>query len=278
MGEKAVIFYNSNSIKTKKLLVNVKTILKNKKIPFELVSVNNKEKPRNKNTFAVCIGGDGTVLYASHFIYNSNIPMIAINSGGLGFLSSVEMDEVSSIFKYYFSGKYKTISRSMLEVSFRNKKYTALNDCVIKTSSMRSFYLDVFHNEEFLSTYFADGIIISTPTGSTAYALSSGGPIVGLDSKVILVVPISPHTLTHRPVIIPENSIISLYPYPKDKNYPFSAKLSIDGQIDFDIKENECVKIKIARKNIKTIVPENYSYFEVLRKKLSWGERSDRKS
>lgn len=280
MGKRSLIFYNPNSKKGKTLLDKIKKLLNEKGISFKIISVLenlNSKIPVNAD-FAICLGGDGTVLYASHVISDKDIPLMSINSGGLGFLSSVEMDEAESFLSDYLNGNYRILNRTLLDVSYRNKKYIALNDCVLKSMDIRSFYIDVYYNEEFLSSYFADGIIVSTPTGSTAYALSSGGPIIHIHSKVVSIVPISPHTLTHRPVVLPENAVIKLYPYSKDKIHKFNAKLSVDGQINLNIKEKECVTLKISDRCIKMIVSKKYLYFDVLRKKLSWGERSDRKT
>jgi NAD+ kinase len=224
--------------------------------------------------FAVSIGGDGTVLYASRYLAERDIPLIAIKAGGLGFLSSVEVNELENFIKNYLDNNYKIINRTLLNVKINDSHFIALNDCVIKSKDLRTFYTDIYFFNDRISTYFSDGVIISTPTGSTAYNLSAGGPIIHPHSNVIVITPISPHTLTHRPVVLPDKSYLRIKTHEKHLQKNKNIVISLDGQITLDMDDSE-LEVSIYEKNLRTIVSKNYSYFEVLKKKLSWGERDD---
>ncbi len=273
--KRCLIFYNSTKPRNIEILEKLKKFLKKNKINVESVCVLKKCKVNLNADFAVAIGGDGTVLYASHYVIEKDIPLISIKGGGLGFLSSVEEKDLDVFMQKYLEGEYKVLNRNMLKISFEDKMFLALNDCVIKSKDLRTFYVDVYYSAEYVSTYFSDGIIISTPTGSTAYNLSCWGPIIHPHSRCVVITPISPHTLTHRPVVLPDNSEISIIAREKENLKNENIVISIDGQKNFHIF-NSKVKVNLAPKVLKTIVGSNYSYFEVLRKKLSWGEREDK--
>ncbi|MCX7905245.1 MAG: NAD(+)/NADH kinase [Elusimicrobiales bacterium] len=267
---KCTIFYNSSNVQNIKILRFLEKILCENFISFEKICVIKKFCGDIKSDFAISIGGDGTVLWASHFLVEKEIPLIAVKAGGLGFLSSVEVSELKDFIKSYIKGKYKVVNRTVLEIKNGKDKFIALNDCVIKSSSFRMFYCDVFYSKEFISSYFSDGVIISTPTGSTAYNLSAMGPIVHPNSKVILLTPISSHTLTHRSLVLPETSLLKIKVRNKkgDKSKIF---ILIDGQKNIQFGEE--LLVSVYKKTFKTIVSKDYSYFDILRKKLSWGER-----
>lgn len=271
--KKCIIFYNSNNKKNIDILKKIKKIIKLNRIDVKTVCVMDKCPKDIKADFAVSVGGDGTVLYASHHLVEKEIPLIAVKAGGLGFLSSIEVGEVDNFLLDYLKDNYKTINRSVLKIKFGAKEFIALNDFVIKSKELRTFYTDVYYLNDYISTYFSDGIIVSTPTGSTAYNLSSGGPIIHPHSKVMAITPISPHTLTHRPVVLPDTSLIKINAREKYKKQG-GIIVSIDGQHNIEYDGSQ-IEIGVCDKFLKTIVPKKYSYFEVLRKKLSWGERDD---
>ncbi|MEF3280687.1 MAG: NAD(+)/NADH kinase [Elusimicrobiota bacterium] len=272
--KKAAVFYNSNNKENIKILNNLEKILNKRKIELIKICVLNKCFNNIKADFAISIGGDGTVLYASHYLVKNDIPLIAIKGGGLGFLGSIDSDEAEKFIVDYLNNNYKIINRTLLEVKIRDKTFIALNDCVIKSMDLRTFYTKIYFSNEYISTYFSDGIIISTPTGSTAYNLSAGGPIAHPHSRIILLTPISPHTLTHRPVVLPDTAVLNIKAIEKTNPTNPNIIVAIDGQQSVNLKTDE-VKIFTHSKSFKTIVAKNYSYFEVLRKKLSWGERDE---
>lgn len=273
--KKAIVFYNSKENSNLIILKKVNKVLDNRKILYKNISVfKGFKNEKNSFDFAISIGGDGTVLHASHYLVDMDIPLISIKSGSLGFLGSIEFLGFENFINDLLKGKCKIIKRSMLKLIIKNKTYKALNDIVIKSIDMRTFYTSVYLNDEFISTYFSDGIIISTPTGSTAYNLSAGGPIVHPLTNSIILTPISPHTLTHRPVIVMDNSSIKIKAYEKGKKSISNIVVIADGQITLGMSE-DFIKIRVLDKKFKMIVPEKYSYFDILRKKLSWGERDN---
>lgn len=271
--KKAIVFYNSKDINNLNILKKVNKVLDDRKISYKNISVFKGLKSKKNNfDFAISIGGDGTVLHASHYLVDMGIALIAIKSGSLGFLGSIEFLYFENFINDFLMGNYEVIERSMLELIIKNKTYRALNDVVIKSIDMRTFYTSVYLNDEFISTYFSDGVIISTPTGSTAYNLSVGGPIVHPSTSSIILTPISPHTLTHRPVVVMDSSTIKIKAYEKKRKSISNIVVVVDGQIILGMSE-DFIKIRVFDKKFKMIVPEKYSYFDVLRKKLRWGER-----
>lgn len=265
------IFYNPSNENNIDVFRKTHKILKNKSVEIKSVCVNQDRIEDISSDFAISIGGDGTVLWASHHLVDREIPLIAVKAGGLGFLSSVEVEELENFIEDYLNGRFKIIKRTLLKVEKAKDKYLALNDCVIKSSDFRMFYCDVFYFDEFISSYFSDGIIVSTPTGSTAYNLSSFGPIVHPSSRVILLTPISSHTLTHRSLVLPDNSVLNIRVRTKGSVKSNDIFLSIDGQKNIPFESD--IKISLHKRTLKMIVPFSYSYFDILRKKLSWGER-----
>ncbi len=237
-------------------------------------ALNKKQKPTD---FVISLGGDGTVLKTARYFMGKDVPIFGINSGTLGFLTSVEMAHFETALEQILKGKYITQKRYMLSANvIRNGKKiisneTALNDCVIKTTDARAFSIEGKFKNNPLQNYFGDGLIISTPTGSTAYSLAASGPIVYPNIDVFLVTAICPHALTQRPLILPTDSNLTFTPCIK-KDVP--AILSMDGQHDLSIKNGDIIKISRSPKKVKLIFPSNYDYFKVLNKKLSWGNRT----
>lgn len=271
MKEKIAIFYNSKRKTSIEFYLKLKKYLRRLGFGIENICVNKSYCREIEASLAISIGGDGTVLYAARYIAGKDIPLLAINAGGLGFLSPVEMKRFKPFLKEVIEKKYKVIERFFLEIESKNRKYIALNDCVIRSTEPRAFSLDVYYNDIFLSKYFGDGIIVSTPTGSTAYNLASSGPIITPHANVFSISPICPHTLTLRPIVLPDSGRLEInLSCSKDK---INIIMSIDGQENIKLFPEDKVYITRYEKTLKTIVPKNFSYFELLRKKLSWGER-----
>lgn len=268
---KCIVFYNSKNEENLKILEKLSRLLENNSISVKKICVLEKCSNIEKADFAISVGGDGTVLWASHYIVDMDIPLMAVKSGGLGFLSSVEVAELEDFIKKYLDGKYTILERSMLKISYKDKVYKALNDCVVKSSGFRMFYADVYYSDEFISSYFSDGLIISTPTGSTAYNLSAFGSIVHPKAEVVIINPISSHTLTHRSLILPQKCKLRVFVRKKDLYKDENIFISFDGQINIPLEDS--IEISVYDKKLKHIVSQNYSYFDILRKKLSWGER-----
>lgn len=220
--------------------------------------------------FAVVIGGDGTLLRASKtLIQNKNIDIFAINAGSLGFLTEIKSEEFKPTFLDYLKGIIKKERRQLLEVVIRGEKIDVLNEVVISKKMASSKILGVSINTENtkICDYKADGIIVATPTGSTAYSLSVGGPIVMPQIKAIIVTPLAPHNLATRPIIISgeEKLILTLKPGQE-------GCIIVDGEIEREIKDQEEIFIYYSHKKINLILPENRDYYGILRDKLKWGD------
>ena len=226
----------------------------------------------NENTdFLFSIGGDGTLLKAVTFVRDHNIPILGINTGRLGFISSISAGEIDDAVNDILKGNYKIIERTLLELNtnknlFKDKNF-ALNEVAVSkkdTSSM--IRIDAFIDGEFLNTYWADGLVISTPTGSTGYSLSCGGPIIMPGTNNIIVTPNAPHNLNVRPIVLNDDNIITLKVEDRDQ----LALVSLDSRARAFNSETE-LTIKKANFKIKLVQPQNNSFTSTIRNKLMWG-------
>ena len=224
--------------------------------------------------WVVVLGGDGTLLGAARRVGRFGSPILGVNLGGLGFLTGIPFERLYPVIEMMINGRLEVESRVMLETKVLRKRkvvcrFEVLNDVVINKGTLaRIIDLGVAINEEFLTTFRADGLIISTPTGSTAYNLSAGGPILYPTMETFILTPICPFTLTNRPIIIPDTSVIQI----KIKNESEEAVLlTFDGQVGFDLYYDDKVIIRKSEKKIKLFRPPDHSYFNILRTKLMWG-------
>ncbi|MFD0931631.1 NAD kinase [Psychroflexus salinarum] len=220
------------------------------------------------------IGGDGTILSASKFIKNLDIPIIGINTGRLGFLATIHKDEIKKSIEEILSGNYKVSERSLLEVRLESEDKIlgnfpfALNDVAISRKETTSMItIETWLNDEFLNSYWSDGIIISTPTGSTGYSLSCGGPIVTPQTKSFIITPIAPHNLNARPLVIPDDLEIKLKISGREDQY----LISLDSRLA-SLNKDTIVRIKKADFKIKLVWLHSDSFITTLRKKLLWGQ------
>jgi NAD+ kinase len=222
----------------------------------------------------IVLGGDGTLLSAARAIGRREIPLFPVNLGGLGFLTAITVDELYPELERAFSGEHRIAKRRLLNTEVvRGGKivatYDALNDAVVTKSAIaRMIDLDTYVDGQFVCAYKADGLIISTPTGSTAYSLSAGGPIIFPSVPAICITPICPHMLTNRPVIVPETSLIRVLSHGPD-----SVFLTIDGQVGTPIQEGDTMVLHSSDFSLNLIRPPRMMFFDVLRQKLKWGER-----
>ncbi len=217
------------------------------------------------------IGGDGTFLESVSFVKELEIPIVGINSGRLGFLANISQDDISNALKLIYEKKFKIEERTLLEISSKNNVFSnfnyALNEITVqKRDSGSMITIKVFLNDEFLNTYWADGIILSTPTGSTAYSLSLGGPIVVPGSQNFILTPIAPHNLTVRPIVVPDNKEIKIEVTGRTENYLLSADYKSE-----IVEKSTVITIKAAKFKVKTIRIDNYTFFDNIREKLLWG-------
>jgi NAD+ kinase len=218
----------------------------------------------------IVMGGDGTMLSVGRSLRHTVAPLIGINRGRLGFLTDLQTDTMLSEIDRILAGEYQIESRMLLQSEICREgdcqqQTVALNDVVIK-SAFRLIELEVRVNGHFVSRQRADGLILTTPTGTTAYALSTGGPIMHPDLDAISIVPISPHTLSYRPITVPADSVIEVTVMHADE-----AQLSFDGQGHLALKVGDCIRIQRATQEIQLLHPKEYCYFDMLRNKLNWG-------
>ncbi len=223
----------------------------------------------------IVLGGDGTLLAAARAIAGREIPLFAVNLGGLGFLTAITVEELYPELERALKGEHRIGRRHMLQCELVREgqtivRYDALNDIVItKAALARMIDLETHVDAQFVCTYKADGLIISTPTGSTAYSLSAGGPIIFPTVTALCITPICPHTLTNRPVLVPETSVIRVITQTEND----SAYLTIDGQIGQPMMRGDRIVCQSSTKALYLIRPPKMKFFDVLRKKLKWGER-----
>lgn len=223
----------------------------------------------------IVLGGDGTLLSAARAVGSRSIPLLAVNLGGLGFLTSITTEDLYSELERSLAGQHEITRRRMLRVALVREgvkvaEYQALNDVVLAKSSIaRIVDIDAYAGGSFVCEYKADGLIICTPTGSTAYSLSAGGPIIYPTVNAICLTPICPHTLTNRPLIIPAEMGVRVV----SRAHGEEAYLTVDGQVGSPLETGDAVECCLADFDVLLIKPPEKTYFDVLRQKLKWGER-----
>ena len=273
-----VLFYNSKRRKALSFAAVVERRLKAAGAHVSKICVNDACMDFKSPDAAVAVGGDGTVLYAARHVIARGIPVLGINAGGLGFLSGVEPKDFIKCVKQFLAGDFKKHRRCLLSVSVMRagKKMLgplpALNDCVIRSPESRAFSLRASFGGRFLSDYFGDGLIVATPSGSTAYSLAASGPIVMPGLEILLLTPICPHTLTHRPIVLSAAEELGVE-VREGHLGPQPLTLSIDGQENFSLAAGDTVLVSKHPLSFQMLAPEGFSYFDILRRKLSWGER-----
>jgi NAD+ kinase len=237
--------------------------------PF--ATFNSYKTLKDKADFLFSIGGDGTLLKAVTYVRDSDISILGINTGRLGFISSVSAGQLDDSITDILKGNYKINERTLLELSTNKKLFKdnnfALNEVAVSkkdTSSM--IRIDAYVDDEFLNTYWADGLVISTPTGSTGYSLSCGGPIIMPGTNNIIITPNAPHNLNVRPIVIDDNSIIKLKVEDRDQ----LAMVSLDSRSRAFDSDTE-LTIQKAKFKTKLIQPQNNSFISTIRNKLMWG-------
>lgn len=250
------------------LLKSNKVVLKNYK-SFKVYS-----KLDNTFDLLISIGGDGTILRAITHVRDTEIPIIGINTGRLGFLATIQDDEIEDALKSIFNKDYRISKRTLLQIeTYPNNKDLeelnfALNEIAVSRKNTTSMItVETLLDNEYLTSYWADGLIISTPTGSTGYSLSCGGPVITPGANSIVLTPIAPHNLNARPLVIPDKTEIKLKVSGREDNY----LVSLDSRIA-TLQNNTTILIKKADFKIKMVELKNESFLRTLRKKLLWGE------
>ena len=219
------------------------------------------------------LGGDGTMIATARMIRDSDVPVLGVNFGGLGYLAEFRIEELHSALEAILAENYRLDKRVMLSVELLRgqesiTKNRVLNDVVINKSALaRIIEIEAYFNQQFVNSFRADGLIVSTPTGSTAYNLSAGGPVIFPSMNAIVITPICPFTLSNRPIVVPDDSDIEL----RLKTDKEDVALTLDGQVGFALQVEDRVMIKKSNTTFKLIQPANRNYFDVLRDKLRWG-------
>ena len=219
------------------------------------------------------LGGDGTMIATARMVGDAETPVIGVNYGGLGYLAEFRIDELYTALEAILAGQFVLQRRLMLTVElWRNDAEAThsrvLNDVVINKSALaRIIEIEAYLNQQFVNSFRADGLIISTPTGSTAYNLSAGGPVIYPSMHAMIITPICPFTLSNRPIVVPDDAVIEL----RLKTPSEEVALTLDGQVGFPLQTQDRVLIRKSRTAFNLVQPMNRNYFEVLRDKLRWG-------
>lgn len=224
-----------------------------------------------ENNYIFSVGGDGTFLQSVLQIRSFSVPVIGVNGGRLGFLADISAEQINDALFNIFNKNYKIVERSMLEVEFSDREnldfnYVLNEMTVLKTDNSSMLNVAAYIDGEFLNNYWADGLIIATPTGSTAYSLSVGGPILTPNSENIIITPLAPHTLTVRPMVVPDNCTITLKVEGRGSNY----LTSLDSR-SVSVEFSTVITVKKAQFKLKTLQLPEQPFFYTLRNKLMWG-------
>ncbi|NWG04527.1 MAG: NAD(+)/NADH kinase [Syntrophaceae bacterium] len=239
------------------------------------LNVARREDIPAKVEMVIVLGGDGTLLSVARLVGDHRVPILGVNLGGLGFLTEITLEELYRVLDKVIQGDFITDERVVLNASVirrgeRMAEFLVLNDAVINKGALaRIIDIETTINGEYLTTFKSDGLILSTPTGSTAYNLSAGGPIAYPSLHCIIITPICPHTLTNRPIVIPDDVEIRATLKTKQQE----VILTLDGQQGFTLEFEDVVEVKKGEGHIFLIKSPYRHYFEVLREKLKWGER-----
>jgi NAD+ kinase len=226
----------------------------------------------------IVLGGDGTLLAAARVLAERDVPILGVNLGGLGFLTSVPRDAMYPLLEQVLAGQYHTSERMMLEARVLRAteapqviaRQLALNDAVINQAALaRLMDFNVSVGGAFVGRYRADGLVVATPTGSTAYSLAAGGPILQPGLAAFVITPICPHMLTNRPLVIPDSSQVDI-DFVADGS---PVHLTLDGQVGIKLGPGDRISISKSPRTVRLIIPPGQSYFDVLRSKLRWSQR-----
>lgn len=275
MSQKVAVLYNPEKVEAKKALPSLLRWLKKN---WVRTVTGLSRAGLSQVEFAIVLGGDGTILRMARTLAPLGIPILGVNLGRLGFLAETDFKDLYPTLKKALQSQLKIEERMMLQASLFDRQQKrlfsslALNDCYLHASTNpRVIEIEASLNGEYLATYTGDGLILSTPTGSTAYALAASGPIVSPELPVILITPICPHTLAQRPLLVSSRDRLELSVKASSAN-PV-ALFSVDGQASIKVRRGEKIFIEAAAQKLKLLINPKRSYYEILRTKLRWGER-----
>ena len=257
-GKKVEVFLDSDSA----ALINVKSQYLKSEIP-SLVDL------------IIVLGGDGTLLSVARLVDGKDVPVLGVNLGALGFLTETTLEELYPLLEQVLTGDYQVSERMLLNTHIHRQgerltQYPVLNDVVINKGALaRIIELEVYIDKAYVNTFRADGLIVSTPTGSTAYSLAAGGPIIHPTMEALVINPICPHMLTNRPIVVPADVKIEVILQSEMED----VHVTLDGQVGFALRYRDIVEIRRATGRIKLIKSSSRDYYQIWRTKLKWGER-----
>jgi len=276
----AGVILRPSTPKLKDIFYNIKTIFETHGIDVLIESISGAmidvmgqdfELLCQKCDILVTIGGDGTLISAVRRSYKYQLPVLGVHAGKLGFLADISPNEIKNFIKLLKQGDFRIDNRAVLEVTIKTSVSTdtlfAFNDIVLTRPSIsKMIHVETLVDNKAFNTYYGDGVIVSTPTGSTAYNLSAGGPVLFPLTDVFAITPICPHSLSQRPVVLPGHFSIDM------KTPEKSALLIVDGQDMYNFGAGDTISIKLAKYPAKLIHKKEFNYFEVLKEKLNWGD------
>ncbi|MDD5657568.1 MAG: NAD(+)/NADH kinase [Elusimicrobia bacterium] len=273
----AIVFCNRTKPEARRMMGQVVSILRRGGVRVSICADPRDGGALIQADLAVALGGDGTMLRAARLLAPHSVPLLGINTGHLGFLSGTDLPGFRRGYRNLLSGRFLIEERRMISVEVRRRgrlcfgPRLALNDCVIRCGKQaRAILLRVRSGSRFVADYFGDGLIVSTPTGSTAYALAASGPIVDPRLDVLLIAPICPHTLTQRPLIVSAGHTFAVQLSARHPGEAAQVLVSLDGQIDCPLRMGDEVRARRYDKPLRLVLDRGYSYYQVLREKLRW--------
>jgi NAD+ kinase len=273
----ALIFHNESKPDAVRALKRLRALLKQRGVATWIAAGRPSNESIRRADFAIALGGDGTMLRVAREVAPRGIPLLGVNLGTLGFLSGVEAGDLKRRLDAVISGRFMVEERSMLTAeTLRGGRRVfgpelALNEVVIRCGDQaRAITLATRSGERFVADFFGDGLIVATPTGSTAYSLAASGPIVDPSLDVTLLAPICPHTLTQRPLIVPAHLPLAIRLSPR-RETP-RVLVSLDGRPGCELKVGDEVRVRRSETPLRLLLPPGRSFFEVLRRKLKWGK------
>jgi len=275
-----VLFYNEAKVDAQKTMRKAKEALRKAGLEVHVADHKGVCKDVKSCDLVVSLGGDGTMLRTARLIAQHSVPMLGVNAGGLGFLSAFELSALRKGLRDVVQGKYSIEERWMLSVEVRRGTkvlfgpHPALNDCVVRAADQaRAVKLEAESAGSYVASYFGDGLVVSTPTGSTAYSLAVGGPVVVPDVDAYVLSPVSPHSLTLRPIIMPASAPLNVRLEQRNPYEQPQALVSLDGQMDHPLGLRDRVYVRRYPQPLKLMMPTDRSHFDVLRRKLKWSAR-----
>jgi len=274
-----VAFHNETKPEARRMMREVASLLRRQGVQVRLCRGRVSGRDLMAADLALALGGDGTMLAAARCLAPFSVPLLGINSGHLGFLTGIDLAGFRRHWRDILRGRFLIEERWMIAVEVARGKrcvfgpHLALNDCVIRCGEQaRAILLKARSGARFVADYFGDGLIVSTPTGSTAYALAASGPIVDPGLDVLLVAPICPHTLTQRPLIVSAGSPFAVQLTSRHPSEAPQVLVSLDGQVGCALRIGDEVRVRRYDKPFRLVLDPGHSYFEVLRRKLRWGQ------